>query len=259
MLQILEMTEATLATLTPRSEKHGDDEVPAVSLGLAMTVSNELLDSIDKDLAPRMFKHPDSKPIPGVRDALTVLACNSIERVTLPTKYEGWTLQVDDGIDDTKPLTFGGCKVDKLSVEPMQGGSIVLRMRVGTSDLDAERSGMLGMHVGRSIWITLTSPKPGEEPAKDAKPAKGKDKDAGDLFAENEAAGMNKAAEPSRGPAWPFPTGDRPAEAPPKRVTEDASPGRKAAAARAENKKAATKNSAASWRRASTQWTALWN
>lgn len=31
MLQILDYTEARLATLTPRSKKHGDDDVPAVS------------------------------------------------------------------------------------------------------------------------------------------------------------------------------------------------------------------------------------
>lgn len=215
MLQILEMTEAKLATLTPRSEKHGDDEKPAVSLGLELTTSNEILDLIDKELAPRLFKHSDSKPLPGVRDALTVLACNSIERATLAVKHEGWTLAVDDGIDDSKPLSFGSCKVDKVSVEPMQGGSIVLRMRVGTSDLDAAKSGMLGMHVGQSIWITLTAPKPGEAKDDDKAP-KGKTPDATDLF----VAGGDAKTKSGSEPAWPFPTGDKPAEAPPKHLTE---------------------------------------
>ena len=34
MFEIKEFQEATLATLTPRSEKHGDDDKPAVSVAL---------------------------------------------------------------------------------------------------------------------------------------------------------------------------------------------------------------------------------
>lgn len=189
MFQILEFTEARLATLTSRSEKHGEDDKPAVSLGLELTVGNDLLDSIDPEIARALFKHPDTKPLPGVRDAMTVLRCNSFERVTLPTKHDGWTLQVDDGIDDSNPLTFGSCKVDKFSVEPHQGGSVTLRLRIGTSDLDAARSGMLAMHVGQPIWITLVAPKPGEE--KQAQP-KVEQQDAGDIFAAS--AGQDEKA-----------------------------------------------------------------
>ena len=182
MLQILDFTPATLATLTPRSQKHGDEEVPAVSLGLVLTVENTLLDGIDPDIRLTLFrpKIEGQGDIPGVDPSTPVLRCNSIDSVKLPTKYEGWTLEVDDGIDDTTPQVFGGCKVDKFSVEPKQGGSCLLRMRVGTSDLDAERSGFLGMHVGQSIWIKLRAPEKADEvPAGDAA---GSAPDATDLF-----------------------------------------------------------------------------
>ena len=182
MLQILSFTDAKLATLTPRSEKHGDDEKPAVSLGLELTVANDLLDVIDPSLRPTLYKSPDSHTLPGVADVLNVLRCHSIDRVLLPNKHEGWSLEVEDGIDDhAAPLAFGACKVDKLSVEPKQGGSVVLRMRVGTSDLDAARSGMLGMHVGQPIRVRLTAPKPRADDDDDVKP-KGKAPDATDLF-----------------------------------------------------------------------------
>lgn len=182
MLQIHEFTEAHLATLTPRSQKHGDDEVPAVSLGLELTVGNTLLDAIDPNIREALFKRIDGQPdLPGVESSTPVLRCNSIDRVTLPTKYEGWTLEVDDGIDDTTPKAFGSCKVDKFSVEPKQGGSCLLRIRIGTSDLDAERSGMLGMHVGQSIWIKLRAPeKQVEQPAGDGQDDPDDDDDAPD-------------------------------------------------------------------------------
>lgn len=184
MFQILEFIEAKLATLTPRSEKHGDDDVPAVSLGLELTVPNTLLDSIDPKLRPTLYApKPDETPeLPGVEPSTPILRCNSIDRVKLTSKCEGWTLTVDDGADESRASEFGGCKVDAMSIEPMNGGSVVLRLRVGTSDLDAARSGMLGMHVGQSIWVTLTAPeRVPEEGEPESQP------DAGDLFAESAA------------------------------------------------------------------------
>jgi len=166
MFQIPEFTEAHLASVTNRIEKHGDDDKKAVTIGIEITTANTMLDAIDPKLREAMFKpKPDSEPeLPGVEISTPILRCNSIDRVTLPTKHEGWTLAIDDGIEgDTDPMLFGSVKVDKLSVEPKQGGSIVLRMRLGTSDVDADKLGWLGMHNGEEIWIKLTPPpKPAE-------------------------------------------------------------------------------------------------
>lgn len=208
MLQILDFTEARLATVTARSQKHGDDEVPAVSLGLELTVANTLLDTIDPMIRHTLFKRQDGQDdLPGIEASTPVLRCNSIDSVKLPTKYEGWTLEADDGIDDTQPLVFGGVKVDKFSVEPKQGGSCVLKMRVGTSDLDAERSGFLGMHVGQSIWIKLRAPEKAAEP-EEPEDEGSEEPDATDLF----VAGARGDDEPDAGifPERP----DEPKEAP---------------------------------------------
>jgi hypothetical protein len=185
VFQILTFIEARLATLTPRSEKHGDEDVPAVSLALEITCANTLLDVIDPKIRHSLYMAVEGQEqLPGVEPATPILRCNSFDRHTLPAKYEGWTMQIDDGIDDTKPMMFGGCKVDKFSVEAKQGGSVVLRMRVGTSDLDAERSGFLGMHVGQPVWITLTAPEKKPEAIDASKDAKDMPPDAGTLFAE---------------------------------------------------------------------------
>lgn len=196
MFEITKFTEARLATLTSRSEKHGDDEVPAVSLGVELRVGNRMLDQIDSDLRQTFYRTPDSKSLPGMDDELTVLRCNSIERVGVPKKYEGWTLEVDDGADQSQPSSFGGCKVDKISFEPMNGGKIVLRLRIGTSDLDKERSGMLGMHVGQPIWITLRAPQVTDE----KQTPEGKQPDATDMFVEQHAD-EGKSAGKSKAPA----------------------------------------------------------
>lgn len=182
MLELINFTEATLTSVTSRVQRHGEDEVPAVSLGLELTVANTLLDAIDPDIRASLFKRLDGQAeLPGVEPSTPILRCNSIDKVTLPTKYEGWTLEIDDGIDETTPLQFGGAKVDKFTVEPKQGGSCTLRMRIGTSDLDAERSGFLGMHVGQDIWIKLRAPERAAQaaPSQDDEPD---EPDATDLF-----------------------------------------------------------------------------
>lgn len=163
MFQIHEMTEVHLATFTKREETHGDEKVPAVTIAVELTGANTLLDSIDPKIRHALYMAVEGQEqLPGVEPATPVLRCNSFEKHTLTAAHEGWTLAVDDGIDDTTPMLFGGCKVDKLQVEAKQGGSVVLRFRIGTSDLDAERLGKLGMLHGHSMWITLKAP---EKPA----------------------------------------------------------------------------------------------
>jgi hypothetical protein len=232
MFQILEFQEARLATLTPRSEKHGDDDKPAVSLGLELTVANTLLDCIDPQIRQTLYKAVDGQEqLPGVEPATPVLRCNSFEHHTLPNKYEGWTLAIDDGVDDTKSMLFGGCKVDKIRIEAKQGGSVELKLRVGTSDLDADRSGFLGMHVGQPVWITLkASEKPAEAIDGTTEAFERDHPDATDLFA---AGGPEDDGDGSEGgetdlssipqDAWPFPTNAN-SEAPPQSATTEVVP-----------------------------------
>ena len=205
MFEINTLTEATLATLTPRIQKHGDEDVPAVSLGLELTVANTALDCIDPCIRDALFKRVDGQPeLPGMEPSTPALRCNSFERVTLTTKHEGWTLEVDDKLDESKPQVFGGCKVDKFNVEPLNGGSCRLRFRVGTTDIDATSSGMLAMHVGQSIWIKLRAP----EKADEAPKPEPKKSDANDLFVQG-AGDKQPDAQPSgqqqEGGVWPFP------------------------------------------------------
>ena len=109
MFQITEYTEAHVASVTNRQESHGDEKVPAVSITLELTCANTMLDLIDPTLRQALYKPVDNQDqLPGVEPSTPVLRCNSIDRVVLPTCHEGWSLAVDDGIDDTDPLLFGG-------------------------------------------------------------------------------------------------------------------------------------------------------
>ncbi|WP_062196447.1 hypothetical protein [Caldimonas taiwanensis] len=185
MFQLPETTEARLTSVTNRVERHGDDEHPAVSLGISIDAANTVLDRIDPHIREALYKPVDRQDsLPGVEPSTPVLRCNSFDKHTLTTSHEGWTLEVDEGIDESTPLVFGGCKIDKFVVEAKQGGSIVLRFRVSTSDVDADRLGKLAMHIGQAIWIRLSGPDPNAEAIDGSTEAFAADyPDATDLFA----------------------------------------------------------------------------
>lgn len=242
MLEITEFTEARLASVTNRTEKHGDEDVPAVTLAVEITTANTILDGICPGLRHTLYKAVESQEqLPGIEQSTPVLRSNVVDKVLLTTAHEGWRLQVDDGIDDTDPMDFEGVKVDKLKVDAKQGGSIVLGVRLGTSDVDSDRLGKLAMHNGQSIWIKLLKPAQKPEGTTEATGAEidgtvGHPGAAGasaeDLFAagaEDDAQGQSGAAidesdstsgfaaadeggseqptDSERGENWPFQTG----------------------------------------------------
>lgn len=221
MLEILTMTEAKVVSVTNRVEKHGDSDQPAVSLGLELTVANTMLDLIDPKIREALYKAiEDQEGLPGVEISTPVLRCNSFERIVLTPAYEGWTLAVDDGVDDTTPMVFGSTKVDKITVDAKQGGTVVLKLRAGTSDVDADKLGKLAMHNGQAIWITLTAPKKLPDAIDASSSATDLPPTAGDLFADQhgpEDGGETdtdggaldvEGATQADGDDWPFP--DRP-------------------------------------------------
>lgn len=233
MFQIAEFTEARLTSVTNRTEKHGDEDKPAVSLSVEITAANTLLDAIDPNIRHALYKAVEGQDqLPGVEPATPVLRCNSFDTVALTTAHEGWRLLVDDSIDDTTPMEFAGVKVDKLRVDAKQGGSVVLKVRLGTSDVDADRLGKLGMHNGQAVWIKILPPEKAADAIDGSTEAFKKDHpDATDLFTagagtpgpdddgddvppdgadEGSEGGPVEHAEqptdPERGEHWPFGT-----------------------------------------------------
>jgi hypothetical protein len=157
----LESTPAILTSVTPRTEVHGDDRVFAISLGLKITGPNTLLDQLTPALRHMIYTaKPDSEPeLPGVEESTPLLRCPGVELLTLKATLEGWTLEVDHGIDESAPITLGGCRVDKFRVSPSQGGTVDLMFRIGSNDVDAAEAGLLCSHLSQEIEITLRAPK----------------------------------------------------------------------------------------------------
>lgn len=195
MFALTTSTTAKLTSLTPRIEKHGDENVPAVSLGLAITGPNTLLDLLSPTLRHGLYKPADDagETLPGIDAPTPLLRTRGLEKIKLKTgDMTGYRLQIEHGIADDSTIDLHDCKVDKWLLEPFEGGSVCLSLRVGTSDVDETYAGRLAMKLGQEVQITLTPPEPkpdaidGTQEAFDADhPDAGKE--AGDLFAEAHA------------------------------------------------------------------------
>lgn len=160
MFELKTKTPAVITSVTPRIEKHGDDNVPAISLGLKITGPNTLLDLLCPGLRDVLYKAVDGQDqLPGVEQSTPLLRSRAIERikVKMPT-MEGWILIVEHGIDDDTQIELHSCKVDKVFAEPFEGGSCEISFRVGTSDVDERYMGELAMKLGSEVPITLLAP-----------------------------------------------------------------------------------------------------
>lgn len=156
---------ATLSSVTPRTEIHGQDRVFAITLGLKIRGANTLLDRLSPTLRHALYMAvPDQEQLEGIEPSTPLLRSKLIEEVKVALNaLEGWTLAVDHGIDESDPVKMGGCKVDKFRCIPHEGGSIDLMFRVGSNDIDATEAGLLCSHLSQEISFTLTAPvKPAE-------------------------------------------------------------------------------------------------
>jgi hypothetical protein len=175
-MKLFQLTTAVLAAIqhfTGRTENHGGEDVPAVSVGFRISGPNTLLDLLS-DSAKATIYLDNQKRLDDVAPVLTELRCADITEFNLANiKLEGWTLVIVHAT--AEPYRLGKCKVHKFKVtKALQGGSIELDFLVSTADCSEEVAGWLWARNGKSIEIMLLAPEQPEEEKKSPKKAKGK-------------------------------------------------------------------------------------
>jgi hypothetical protein len=193
MLQFLTPIDATMTSFTGRTEKHGDEDVPAVSCGLKITGANTLLDLISPTLRQALYKAvEDQDQLPGVEVATPVLRSKDIDTIPLDITYEGWTVTIEHGIGDDSAIVLGDAKVDVKRIKLYEGGTVDISVSFGSSDVDAEEAGLLWAKQKRMVSVMLKAPEvPKDQPVIDgtgadfqaAHPLFEDAPEAGDVFA----------------------------------------------------------------------------
>src|SRR3546814_15322031 len=98
---------AKLDSFTPRAELHGDEKIPACSIGITLGVHSSALDQFDKSYRPFLFREADAtndqpSVLPG--DKLTALAKPKLKTLKLSEEFTGYTLRIHPGLDSSTDI-----------------------------------------------------------------------------------------------------------------------------------------------------------
>jgi hypothetical protein len=218
----------TVVKATNRKERHGKEKVQGVTLRFEWWLSdNEMLNQLYPGLQDAVFYVPQQEvaqeKIAGLPEVKKHIRVPGMFPLKLSIDgFAGYTIELEHGIDDSTALTMYESKLDKFEVIAHEGGAASVRFNAGSSQqITPELLGLLCSKEGQQVkLIKLTPPQIREqdnagvidgttEAFKKDNPLFDDGKDAGDVLAENEAAGKNKPAsevpKPPRGGRKPAP------------------------------------------------------
>ncbi|MFD1558310.1 hypothetical protein ACFSHT_22215 [Paraburkholderia silviterrae] len=155
-----------------RTEKHGDQEVPAIDLRFRYTASNNSLVMFSPTLKSSLFEKEDSpqKQINPDPDHLTVVKNPKMGPVRWDETYECARVVIHIGASGKEDVVLNDCKVNKWLIEVKAGGTVIYEYRVQANANEKEIAKIAGL-LNHEIFVTL-DPEGGE--AEEEKPDTGK-------------------------------------------------------------------------------------
>jgi hypothetical protein len=222
MLEFTHPTGVFLDHVQSRIELHGEEKVLAMDLAMHYTGSNLVLNAVAPGLRSALFtaharqadkasQHEMDLP---VDDLPHLRAPALVPPLRLDCELEGATVVVSNGIKAKTSIQLNLCKVHKVRVTAIEGGSTEVKFSVScATGIDAQIVGTLSMKQQQEIELTMVGPKADdqvEQPGKTAEALwpfpKGQEdtpaptvttkrrrkpvgKDAGEIFAGQHGAG----------------------------------------------------------------------
>lgn len=157
----LQNTLAKIDSFTPRAEFDGaDSRVPAGSIKITVSGHSSLLDTFFPGLRQVLFRKTDlaGEQIPLIAgDDLTQVAFPKLKPLKLAEKFPGYTVELTEGLEASKPLVLGEATLSTFEFEPVNGGALVLSFSVACHP-NEEQAGLLCQWVQQDRYLTLTPP-----------------------------------------------------------------------------------------------------
>ena len=172
--ELLTMTPCKINGVNSRMEKHGkDDLVPAVDISISIDAPNAILEQLQPGLLEALYycaeegNDDDQDELDGI-DPVSHLPNLRFPRLAYPIGHDmelvGYTLTVDHGLGGKSNLVLGTCNVNKVRIDPKEGGTVALKFRVQCdSGLTEKLLGKLSLLIQHEVAITLEPPVPAEE------------------------------------------------------------------------------------------------
>jgi len=161
----LTKVQARVSAVTPHAEKHGDENVPAVSVRFIVAVPADVIDAIDSGLRKILFRKPSKDEVS--QEELPTMASNEgATKVRYPKlgeqnwdeKFTGYTLTVGSGLTSTETeKVIEDVDLSKLKITPKDGGSVVLSFSCNM-EADAELMGAFGVMLQETVELSIEPP-----------------------------------------------------------------------------------------------------
>ena len=165
-MPMLELHEqrAKLVNINLRDEKHGDENHAAADLRFDFVVPNDFLSELSPSLKFSLYQKDESQDdLLKDQAHFTKLRLPGLKS---PLKWEfegiGYTVTIPVGVSGKENITIGDCKVNKLQISPMDGGTVIVSVRVQCSPTPAQ-FGQLSALLSCEVDLTLTAPEASDE------------------------------------------------------------------------------------------------
>lgn len=158
----LENATVKLASVNPRAERHGEDTKPALDLKIEVTCPSSALIYFHPELRQHLFKkdeNPDLVDQVSDGDGLTGLRYPKMGGIKWDWEGTGYSAEVDYGMGGDSNITLSDVKVDHVTLEPLNGGSVNITFRI-IAHPEPDDVGKLCEFIQRDIELTLTPPAP---------------------------------------------------------------------------------------------------
>lgn len=153
-------TLAKINSVTNVAEKHGNERVAAMSIGLYLVGGGELLDMFDVALRGMLYRKPQPKPgeLPMEHDGLTELRFPSMRNLAWDKKYAGYLLRFHIGASGAEDVLLAECGLKDIRFVTQEGGSVGVHFKVTAHPKDEIDHGKIATRLQQEITITLTPP-----------------------------------------------------------------------------------------------------
>ena len=152
---------ASITNLNSRIERHGDDRQLAVDIKFELQASNELLESIQPGLRDSLFRKPgkgEQQALPIDGNTLTAVKFPSLAPVSLTHEFTGYEIEMGGDLDATDPIVLVDVKVKKITITPLEGGSVTLNFTASCEAEPADLTDIAEALIREDVRLTMTPP-----------------------------------------------------------------------------------------------------
>lgn len=157
---------AKIVSTTPVSEKHGNERVPALSIGFYLVTGGEVLDDFDVSLRAMLYRKPQPKPgeLQMEHEGLTELRFPFMRQLAWEKKYAGHLLRLHIGASGAEDVLLADCGLKDIRFTTQEGGSVGVHFKVTAHPKDELDGGKVIARLQQEVIITLTPPENYVEP-----------------------------------------------------------------------------------------------